>query len=45
MAGSELNANPRDTKNHPRGVWTLPPSMAMKEQDREKYEAIGKVIE
>ena len=41
VAKSELNANPRDTKNHPRGVWTLPPSMAMKEQDREKYEAIG----
>ena len=41
LAKSELNANPRDTKNHPRGVWTLPPSMAMKEQDRDKYEAIG----
>ena len=41
LAKSELNANPRDTKNHPRGVWTLPPSMAMKEQDKEKYEAIG----
>ena len=41
LARSELNANPRDTKNHPRGVWTLPPSMAMKEQDKKKYEAIG----
>ena len=41
LAKSELNANPRDTKNHPRGVWTLPPSMAMKEQDKKKYEAIG----
>ena len=41
LAESELNANPRDTKNHPRGVWTLPPSMAMKEQDKKKYEAIG----
>ena len=41
LARSELNANSRDTKNHPRGVWTLPPSMAMKEQDKKKYEAIG----
>ena len=41
LAKSELNANPRDTKNYPRGVWTLPPSMAMKEQDKKKYEAIG----
>ena len=41
LGKSELNANPRDTKNHPRGVWTLPPSMAMKEQDKKKYEAIG----
>jgi len=41
LGKSELNANPRDTKNHPRGVWTLPPSMAMKEQDKKKYESIG----
>jgi len=24
-AGSEINANPKDTKDHPFGVWTLPP--------------------
>ena len=42
LAGkSEINANPRDTKDHPKGVWTLPPSYAMGETDRAKYEAIG----
>ena len=38
---SELLANPKDTKDWPKGVWTLPPSLAMGEQDREKYVAIG----
>ena len=38
---SELNANPKDTKNHPEGVWTLPPTLRLKDQDREKYLAIG----
>ena len=38
---SEINANPKDTKDHPRGVWTLPPNFSLKEVDREKYEAIG----
>lgn len=38
---SEVNANPRDTKDHPRGVWTLPPSYALGEQDRARYAAIG----
>lgn len=38
---SELLANPRDTKDHPRGVWTLPPTLALGEQDRAKYQAIG----
>ena len=40
-AKSEINANPKDTKDHPRGVWTLPPSYALKDVDREKYAAIG----
>jgi predicted methyltransferase len=40
-AKSEINANPKDTADHPRGVWTLPPSYAMKDVDRAKYEAIG----
>jgi predicted methyltransferase len=40
-AKSEINANPKDTKDHPEGVWTLPPTLALKEQDRDKYVAIG----
>lgn len=38
---SELNANPKDTRDHPEGVWTLPPSLRLKEKDRDKYLAIG----
>ncbi len=38
---AEINANPKDTKDHPKGVWTLPPSYALGDQDREKYTAIG----
>ncbi len=42
LAGkSEINANPRDTKDYPTGVWALPPSLSQGEQDKEKYEAIG----
>jgi predicted methyltransferase len=38
---SEINANPKDTKDHPAGVWTLPPTWRLKEQDRSRYQAIG----
>ena len=38
---SEVNANPRDTKDYPEGVWTLPPTLTLGEKDREKYKAIG----
>ena len=38
---SEINANPRDTHDHPEGVWTLPPTLALGDKDREKYVAIG----
>ena len=41
QAISEVNANPKDTKDHPEGVWTLPPSYRLKDKDREKYAAIG----
>lgn len=42
LAGrSEVNANPKDTKDHPEGVWTLPPTYRMKDVDRAKYQAIG----
>lgn len=40
-ASSEINANPKDTADHPGGVWTLPPTLRLKEQDKEKYLAIG----
>lgn len=38
---SEIAANPRDTADYPRGVWTLPPSFALGDVDRTKYAAIG----
>ena len=41
VASSEINANPRDTANWPDGVWTLPPTLRLKDKDREKYLAIG----
>jgi predicted methyltransferase len=41
VASSEMNANPRDTKNWPDGVWTLPPSLAQGDKDRAKYVAVG----
>lgn len=40
-ARSEINANPKDTKDHPEGVWTLPPVLRLGDKDREKYLAIG----
>ena len=41
ISKSEINANPKDTKDHPRGVWTLPPVLRLKDQDKEKYLNIG----
>ena len=41
QSSSEINANPLDTADHPRGVWTLPPRLRLGEKDREKYQAIG----
>ena len=38
---SEINANSKDTKDYPEGVWTLPPSLRLKDKDRKKYLAIG----
>jgi predicted methyltransferase len=38
---SDLNANPKDTKTHPEGVWTLPPSLRLKDVDQAKYLEIG----
>ncbi len=42
LAGSsEIDANPRDTADYPGGVWTLPPSYALKDKDHARYAAIG----
>jgi predicted methyltransferase len=41
LESSEVNANPKDSADHPKGVWTLPPSLRLGEQDKEKYLAIG----
>ena len=41
VATSEINANPKDTKDYKEGVWTLPPTLNQGETDREKYLAIG----
>ncbi len=41
QAKSEINANPRDTKDYADGVWTLPPRLAKGDADRAKYLAIG----
>jgi predicted methyltransferase len=40
-ARDEINANPGDTKDYPRGVWTLPPTLAEGDKDRDRYVAIG----
>jgi predicted methyltransferase len=41
-ARSEINANPADTKDHPGGVWNLPPTLQrVADADRAKYLAIG----
>ncbi|MGR6874245.1 class I SAM-dependent methyltransferase [Pseudomonas sp. HK3] len=41
QAKSEVNANKKDTKEHPKGVWTLPPSLRLGEQNKQKYLNIG----
>lgn len=41
VASSELNANPADTKNYPKGVYALPPTLAMGQYNKQQYIAIG----
>lgn len=42
LAGrSEVNANPKDTKNYEKGVWTLPPTYAEGPESRDRYARIG----
>lgn len=40
-ASSEINANAKDTTRHPRGVWTLPPSLRLGDEQRQHYLDIG----
>lgn len=39
VARSQINANPKDTKDYEKGVWALPPTYA--DGDRERYAQIG----
>ncbi len=41
ISKSEINSNPKDTKDYIRGVWTLPPVLRLKEKDKQKYLDIG----
>ncbi len=41
VARSEINANPRDTKDYPHGVWSLPPTYQGGDADRARYASIG----
>ena len=41
VAKSEVHSNPKDTADHPKGVWTLPPNLGLKEVDKDKYLEIG----
>jgi predicted methyltransferase len=38
---SEINANPKDTRDYDQGVWSLPPTLRQGSRDRERLEAIG----
>jgi predicted methyltransferase len=41
IGSSEINANPRDTKDWVDGVWTLPPTLSQGDKDRARYVAVG----
>jgi len=41
VGSSEINANPKDTKDWVDGVWTLPPTLSQGEKDRARYMAVG----
>ncbi len=41
VAASQVNANPKDTHDYPKGVWTLPPTYQEGDTDRARYAAIG----
>lgn len=41
LESSEVNANPKDTSDYSQGVWTLPPTLRLGRQDRDRYLEIG----
>ncbi len=41
VSSSEINANPKDTRDYSEGVWTLPPAFELGDKDRDKYATIG----
>lgn len=41
LARSEINSNPKDTKDYPHGVWSLPPTYQGDDVDRSRFAAIG----
>lgn len=41
VESSDVNANPKDTKNYPKGVYSLPPMLAMGAKNKDKYMDIG----
>jgi predicted methyltransferase len=41
LGASDINANPKDTKDYDQGVWTLPPTYRLGDKDRDRYTAIG----
>jgi predicted methyltransferase len=41
VAGSEINANSKDSADHPKGVWTLPPVLRLGDKNKSQYQAMG----
>ncbi|MDN5938800.1 MAG: hypothetical protein L0H83_09065 [Salinisphaera sp.] len=41
VGSSEINANPKDSKDYPAGVWTLPPILRLGDKNRQRYLEIG----
>ncbi|HEY6451010.1 MAG TPA: hypothetical protein VIX87_00255 [Steroidobacteraceae bacterium] len=41
VGASEINANPKDTRDWVGGVWTLPPTLSQGDKDRDRYLAVG----
>jgi predicted methyltransferase len=44
-ASNDMLINPKDTADHPAGIWSLPPTLAVDEQDKAKYRAIGEATQ